>query len=112
MIRPTEAPPHDSVQRDLCLALIRLRVLQHASEAPVFGLGVMEDLAARGYKLSPGTLYPMLHGMEKNGLICSWPEEIHSRIRRVYRTTPLGRRILKGTKEKVRELVGDFFQEG
>lgn len=102
----------DRVQRDLCLALIRLRVLQRASQAPIFGLSVIEELGGRGYKVSPGTLYPMLHSMEKTGLLCSRQEEVHSHFRRVYRATPLGRRVLKRTKVKVRELVGDLFQEG
>jgi DNA-binding PadR family transcriptional regulator len=50
--------------------------------------------------------------MERSGLLYSRQKEIDSHFRRVYRATPLGRRVLKGTKAKVRELVGDFFQEG
>jgi PadR family transcriptional regulator PadR len=38
------------------------RVLHHASEAPVFGMGMLEELGRHGYKISPGTLYPLLHG--------------------------------------------------
>ena len=31
--------------------------------------GMIEELARHGYPMSPGTLYPLLHGLEKKG---SW----------------------------------------
>jgi PadR family transcriptional regulator PadR len=51
--------------------MIRLHILYHAARAPVFGLGIIEELARHGYKLSPGTLYPLLHGMERKGYLRS-----------------------------------------
>lgn len=68
---PTNTSVQDSVQRDLCLALIRIHVLHHATREPVFGLGIMEGLGRHGYRLSVGTLYPILHEMEKDGLLRS-----------------------------------------
>jgi PadR family transcriptional regulator PadR len=53
--------------RDLYSGLIRLHVLHHAAEEPIFGLGMLEELARHGYRISPGTLYPILHGLEKKG---------------------------------------------
>jgi len=32
---------------------------------------MIEELAGRGYKLSPGTPYPILHGLEKKGYLRS-----------------------------------------
>ena len=55
--------------RDLYSGLIRLHVLHHACEAPIFGLGMVEELARYGYHISPGTLYPILHGLEKKGYL-------------------------------------------
>ena len=57
--------------RELYSGLIRLHVLYHASKKPVFGLEMIEELARHGYKLSPGTMYPLLHGLEKKGLLRS-----------------------------------------
>jgi DNA-binding PadR family transcriptional regulator len=29
---------------------------------------MIEELARHGYKISPGTLYPMLHALERKGI--------------------------------------------
>jgi DNA-binding PadR family transcriptional regulator len=75
----------------------------------VFGLGLIEEPGGRGYRVSPGTLYPMLHSMERTGLLSSRQQETGSHFRRVYRATSLGRKVLRATKVRVRELVGDLF---
>jgi hypothetical protein len=54
--------------RDLYSGLIRLHVLHHAVEGPIFGLGMIEELARHGYRISPGSLYPLLQGLEKKGI--------------------------------------------
>jgi PadR family transcriptional regulator PadR len=96
--------------RQLYSGLIRLHVLHHASKDGIFGLGMIEELARHGYKLSPGTLYPVLHGLEENGLLRSEEHNLVGTIRRVYRATPAGHRALKAAKEKVRELFGELFE--
>ncbi|HBV0782498.1 TPA: helix-turn-helix transcriptional regulator [Klebsiella pneumoniae] len=53
--------------KDLYGGLIRLHILHHAAEEPVFGLGIIEELRRHGYEMSAGTVYPMLHGLEKKG---------------------------------------------
>jgi PadR family transcriptional regulator PadR len=57
--------------QDLLSGLIRIHILYHACKEPIFGLGMIEELQRHGYKLSAGTLYPMLHGLERRGLLCS-----------------------------------------
>ena len=57
--------------RDLYSGLIRLHVMHHAVEEPIFGLGMMDELARHGYRISPGSLYPLLHGLEKKGYLTS-----------------------------------------
>ena len=90
---------------------IRLHILHHASEKPVFGLWIIEELAQHGYKLSPGTLYPLLHGMEKKGYLESTRQISEGRMRRFYTITPAGKTALESAKEKVRELFGELFEE-
>lgn len=97
--------------RQLYSGLIRLHILHHAAKEGIFGLGMIEKLARHGYKLSPGTLYPVLHGLEEGGLLRSEGHNLGGKIRRVYRATPAGQRVLKAAKEKVRELFGDLFEE-
>lgn len=97
-------------EKELYSGLIRLHILHHAAETGVFGLGMIEELGRHGYKLSPGTLYPLLHRLEKEGLLRSYEQSAAGKIRRVYRATPAGRRTLMIAKEKVRELFGELFE--
>lgn len=98
--------------RELLSGLIRLHILHHAAEGPVFGLGIIEELGRHGYKLSAGTLYPLLHGLEGKGYLRSEQERDGRASRRVYRATARGRKALGRAREKVRELFGELFEEG
>lgn len=97
--------------KELYSGLIRLHILYHAVKEPIFGLGIIEELARHGYKLSPGTLYPMLHNLERKGYLSSVEERLGRHARRLYRATPLGKEVLEAAKEKVRELFGELFEE-
>jgi len=97
--------------RDLYSGLIRLHVLHHATEEPVFGLGMLEELARHGYRISPGTLYPILHGLEKKGYLRSTEHRHGKSLRKVYRATPTGKKALAAAKIKVRELFQELILE-
>ena len=99
-------------QRELYSGLIRLHILYHAKEEGVFGLGMIEELARHGYRVSPGTLYPLLHSMESKGLLRSSEQIKAGKIRRIYRSTAWGRHALSMAKEKVHELFGVLFESG
>jgi len=62
-----------------------MHVLHHAAEEPIFGMEVIEELGRHGYRLSAGTLYPILHALERRGYLRSRQERAGGRIRRVYR---------------------------
>jgi DNA-binding PadR family transcriptional regulator len=96
---------------ELYAGLVRLHILYHASKEPVFGLGIMEELRRHGYRLSPGTLYPMLHAMEETGYLRARTHIVEGKMRRNYLITAKGRRALTTAKEKVRELFGELFEE-
>ena len=97
--------------RDLYSGLIRLHVLHHASEQPIYGTWIMEELNHHGYALSAGTLYPLLHGLERKGYLRSRVEREGKQSRRVYLITAEGRKVFGDAKEKVRELFGELFEE-
>lgn len=100
----------DAEDRDLYSGLIRLHILHHACLEPIFGLGIIEELSHHGYRLSPGTIYPLLHGLERRGLLRSTTQRSGRRARRVYRATARGRRALAAAREKVGELFGELFE--
>lgn len=97
--------------RFLYAGLIRLHVLHHAAREPVYGLAMIEELARHGYRLSAGTLYPILHGLEERGYLKSVERRFSRTKRRVYRATPAGRRALQSARSKVRELFGELFED-
>ncbi len=98
-------------QRELFFGLIRIHVLVHAAHEPIFGLAMMEELAHHGYRIGPGTLYPLLHGLERGGLLKSSVKTVEGRKRRVYRITGKGRKALARASEKVDELHHELHEE-
>src|SRR3546814_19274770 len=94
--------------RDLLSGFVRLHILLHAADEPVYGSWIIEELAHHGYKLSPGTLYPMLHAMEKKGSLVSREEQRGIVRRRFYRAKDLGCVALCLEREKKRESLGDM----
>ena len=96
--------------QDLYSGLIRLHILYHAEKGPIFGLEIIEELGRHGYRLSPGTIYPILHGMEKRGYLHSENKAFSGHFRRVYRISPMGSKSLKRAKEEVKELFGELFE--
>ena len=107
----TKAEQHKPApDKDLYSGFIRLHVLHHAVEEPIFGLGMIEELSRHGYRISPGTLYPLLHGLEKKGYLRSSDEANGKSRRKVYRATKLGRKALTAAKKKVRELFHELME--
>ena len=72
---------------------------------------MIEELGRHGYKLSPGTLYPILHALERKGYLRSSEKREGRQRRRFYRATSAGRKALVKAKVKVRELVGELFED-
>lgn len=95
---------------ELLSDLIRLHILHHAVEEELYGQWMIEELARHGYRISPGTLYPMLHALERKGLLKSRMQGVGRRARRLYRATPQGRKALFAAKDRVRELFGELIE--
>lgn len=94
----------------LLSGLVRLHILYHAVQEPIYGVAIIEELKRHGYRLSPGTLYPILHSMEERGYLKSGVAREGRQSRRTYRATARGRRALANAREKVRELFGELFE--
>ncbi|HYB90931.1 MAG TPA: PadR family transcriptional regulator [Candidatus Binataceae bacterium] len=103
--------PNSNEDRQLYSGLIRLHVLHHATQRPVYGLWLIEELARHGYRLSSGTLYPMLHGMEEKGYLRSVEKRSGRLARRVYRATALGEHALTRARRRVSDLFTELFEE-
>jgi PadR family transcriptional regulator, regulatory protein PadR len=100
----------DTDDRGLYSGIIRLHILHHAGYEAIFGAGMAEELARHGYRISPGTLYPILHGLERRGYLKSEEQRSGKSARRLYKITVSGRRALRTAKLRVRELFGELIE--
>ena len=91
--------------RDFFLGFVRIHILHHACEKPIYGTWIIEELARHGYRLSAGTLYPILHRLERQRYLSSYKDVINGKVRKYYRITPEGEASLEEAKKKIRELV-------
>lgn len=71
---------------------------------------MMKELARHGYSLSPGTLYPILHEMERDGLLQSKKVVVNGKVRKVYRITEKGLKMLEMAKKRVKELFSEVME--
>ena len=92
-------------------SFIELHILHHASEKPVYGLWLIEELGEHGYRISPGTLYPLLHSMESSGLLRNRNSIVNGKIRKYYSITPKGNRHLQWAKRQVSEVIQEVFND-
>jgi DNA-binding PadR family transcriptional regulator len=105
---PTEAQTDgDDLLRDFLLGFVKIHVLQHASRAPVYGFALIDELGRHGYRLGPGSLYPLLHRLERAGFIARVDRIVGGRIRKYCISTEAGERALDEARMKIRELVDE-----
>ncbi|HLE75156.1 MAG TPA: PadR family transcriptional regulator [Candidatus Bathyarchaeia archaeon] len=97
--------------RDFFLGSIKIHILHHASQEPIYGLWIIEELANHGYAISPGTLYPILHSLEAKQLLRSYDENVQGKIRKYYTVTSKGKTYLQEARQKVRELVDELYEK-
>lgn len=100
-----------SLSRDLFLGFVKLHILYHAEGEPVYGLWLIGELARHGYELSAGTLYPMLHSLEEEGLLASEKKVVEGKMRKYYHLTPAGEEALIRGREKAIELLDEIRDE-
>ena len=94
--------------RDLFLGFVKLHILFHAGREPVYGLWLIEELGRHGYRLSPGTLYPILHALQEDQLLACETRVVEGKARKYYRLTSKGRTALREGRDKARELMEEI----
>ena len=79
--------------------LLVLSLLEHTD---LYGYQMIEELARRSndvFQMKEGTLYPILHGLEKGKYLSSYEQQAPTgRMRKYYRLTRRGRELLADKK--------------
>jgi DNA-binding PadR family transcriptional regulator len=103
-------PGSERLTRDFFLGFIKVHVLHHAAEEPIYGLAMIEELRRHGYAISPGTLYPVLHNLEKAGYLSREDRNVEGKVRKYYTATSAGRAALIEARTMIRELVDEVLE--
>lgn len=86
------------VNKSLLASSTTMLVLKLLEKEDMYGYQMIEVLAKRSdntFSLKAGTLYPILHGLEKQGMLSSYEGTTDSaRVRKYYNLTSKGRRLL------------------
>src|ERR1051325_1215056 len=96
----------DPVVREFLLGFWKIHILHHAEEQGVYGQWMLEELQRHGYRLSPGTLYPMLARMARHGWLRATKPN-RAKDARVSRLTARGHQILDRVRHALDELYGE-----
>ncbi|MBD7937284.1 MULTISPECIES: PadR family transcriptional regulator [Cytobacillus] len=99
---------NNKIIRKLFLGFIHIHILHHAKEHPIYGSWMLDELREHGYTISAGTLYPILHGMEADGLLLKEEQLVDGKIRKYYRITEKGAAILIEARAKAYELFKEI----
>lgn len=104
----------DDITSNLFLELrrgtITLCVLSQLSE-PKYGYALVETLQKKGMRVEPGTLYPLLRRLEKQGLLKSEWETSGSKPRKYYVLSSFGYRVYGALTDEwaeIRKTIDDL----
>ncbi len=101
----------DLLLKDLLLGFVKLLILHHANESPIFGQEFRDELKRHGYEMSFGTLYPTFHSMVESGYLKMEKRNVGGKIRKYYSITTKGKHVLKEGKIKAKELTNKLLEE-
>lgn len=99
------------LHRAFLLGFIGIYILHRTSKEPLFGTKIADELAGHDYNVSPGTLYPTLHRLEKDGYLESTSKVVQGKVRKYYQATAEGKRMLEQSREKIRGLVAEVIED-
>ena len=108
----TEKRPTDRRNQDLYIGVRPVACLASCRRGADLGLGIIRELGRHGYRLGPGTVYPLLHSMERRGWLRTVVQLVEGRRRKTYSATAAGRTALKRARVLVRELYEEMQEAG
>jgi PadR family transcriptional regulator, regulatory protein PadR len=102
--------PADDLLKHFYGGFIRLHILYHAAKEEIYGVEMMAELRRHGYRMGPGTLYPILHDLESSGYLTCALSTVGGKRRKNYRITKKGARLMAAAKDRLRELFHEVIE--
>lgn len=92
-----------ALDKSLVSGSTTMLLLKLLLEKDMYGYEMIETLQARSqnvFELKAGTLYPLLHTLEQNGLLTVYEKEVSGKTRKYYHITKKGRKAFQEKKEE------------
>jgi PadR family transcriptional regulator PadR len=87
-----------AIDKSLLTGSTTMLVLKLLEEKDMYGYEMIEELTRKSdntFTLKAGTLYPLLHGLEQQGVVTSYDDNADgARVRKYYSITKRGRGVL------------------
>ena len=98
------------IDREFTTGFIKLYALWRASKGETFGVQIMDEMRALGFKVGPGSLYPILHKLLEEKDVTLTERLVGGKIRKCYRATPKGRKEAEEVIERLSFLLRKVFR--
>lgn len=99
------------IDREFLRGFTKLYALWRGSKKDAYGMAILREMRQVGFELSPGTLYPALEKLKREGDITWHKQVISGRVRKSYRLTPKGKKELEEVKKRLQTIVRLVFSE-
>ena len=96
------------IDREFQRGFIKLYALWRASKGEAYGVQIIEEMRELGFRVSPGTLYPVLHTLLKEKDVAVTDRVVNGKVRKCYRATAKGREEAEEVVEKLQKLLRKF----
>lgn len=93
-----------AVDKGLLTGSTTMLILRLLEDKDMYGYQMIEELSRKSdntFNLKAGTLYPILHGLENDGMVTSYDENVDgARVRKYYHLTQKGKKLLIDKKDE------------
>ena len=96
------------IDREFQRGFIKLYALWRAAKSEAYGVQIIEEMRELGFKVSPGTLYPVLHTLLEEKDVTLTDRIVNGKVRKCYRATAKGRKEAEEVVERLSRLLRKF----
>ncbi len=91
-----------AIEKSLLNGSTTMLILKLLEDKDMYGYQMIEELSKKSddtFALKAGTLYPLLHNLEQQGMVCSYDDNADcARVRKYYNITKKGKGLLADKK--------------